>query len=196
MGTDVASFAKQLREDGIEAAKEEAAKILADARKEAEKIITAAKSEASKAEKEAQNRISQNKDASKSEMRMVERDIIIGLKKKIEEIGTALLKNKVAETLNSEEILKVSVTELLKNQNNGKGWEVALSEKIAEPLANVVIATFKENGATAKLTAGLKKAGFEARADGENVVFEVTDESVTETFRKLLSPELKKMLEA
>ena len=30
----------------------------------------------------------------------------------------------------------------------------------------------------------------------ENEVFEVTEESVTESFRKLLSPELKKLLEA
>ena len=90
MGTDVASFAKQLREDGIEAAKEESAKILADARKEAEKIVNSAKSEAAKVEKEAQTRISQNQNSSESEMRMVARDIIIGLKKKIEEIGTNL----------------------------------------------------------------------------------------------------------
>ncbi len=196
MGTDVASFAKQLREDGIEAAKEEAAKILADARKEAEKIIGSAKSEASKVEKEAQNRIAQNKASSESEMRMVARDIVIGLKKKIEEIGTTLLNGKVAESLNEKEVLRVAITELLKSQQVGSNWEVALSEKIAKPLADVVLASFKDSGATAKLTSGLKKAGFEAHIVGENEVFEVTDESLTETFRKLLSPELKKLLEA
>ncbi len=196
MGTDVASFAKQLREDGIEAAKSEAAKILADARKEAEKIVNSAKSDASKIEKEAQVRISQSQNSSESEMRMVARDIIIGLKKKIEDIGTALLKDKVAATLNTEEILKTSIKELLKNQQTGKTWEVSLSEKIAKPLADVVVASFKDNGATAKLTTGLKKAGFEVHAIGENEVFEVTDESITETFKKLLSPELKKLLEA
>jgi V/A-type H+-transporting ATPase subunit E len=196
MGTDVASFAKQLREDGIEAAKEEAAKILADARKEAEKIVNSAKSEAAKVEKEAQTRISQNQNSSESEMRMVARDIIIGLKKKIEEIGTALLKNKVAESLENKDVLKVAITELLKNQQSGKNWEVTLSEKVAKPLADTVVALFKENGSTVKLVSGLKKAGFEAHIDGENEVFEVTDESLTESFRKLLSPELKKLLEA
>ncbi len=196
MGTDVASFAKQLREDGIEAAKQEAAKILADARKEAEKIINSAKSEAARVEKEAQTRISQNKSSADSEMRMVARDIVIGFKKKIEEIGTTLLKNKVSDTLNQGEVLKMAISELLKNQQTGKNWEVALSEKIGEPLAQVVVASFKEYGATATLTAGLKKAGFEARAVGDNEVFEVTDESVTESFRKLLSPELKKLLDA
>ena len=196
MGTDVASFAKQLREDGIEAAKEEAAKILADARKEAEKIIGSAKSEAAKVEKEAQNRIAQNKASSESEMRMVARDIVIGLKKKIEEIGTTLLNGKVAESLNDKEVLKVAITELLKNQQRGSNWEVALNEKVSKPLADVVLASFREEGATAKLTSGLKKAGFEAHIVGENEVFEVTDESLTETFRKLLSPELRKLLEA
>jgi V/A-type H+-transporting ATPase subunit E len=196
MGTDVASFAKQLREDGIEAAKEEAAKILAEARKEAEKIVNSAKSEAAKVEKEAQVRISQNQSSSDSEMRMVARDIIIGLKKKIEEIGTALLKEKVADALSDREVVKTSIIELLKGQQVGKNWEVSLGEKLATPLAEVVIDSFKENGATAKLTSGLKKAGFEAHIVGDNEVFEVTDESITETFRKLLSPELKKLLEA
>ena len=196
MGTDVASFAKQLREDGIEAAKEEAAKILADARKEAEKIVNTAKSDAAKVEKEAQTRIAQNQSSSESEMRMVARDIIIGMKKKIEEIGTALLKEKVAESLNDKDILKVAITELLKNQQSGKDWEVSLNEKVAKPLADYVVASFKDNGAVAKLVSGLKKAGFEAHATGENEVFEVTDESITESFRKLLSPELKKLLEA
>ena len=196
MGTDVASFAKQLREDGIEAAKAEAAKILADARKEAEKIINSAKAEATKVEKEAQNSIAQSKNSSEAEMRMVARDVIIGLKKKIEDVGMALLGSKVAEALNDKDVVKTAVTELLKTQQTGKNWEVALSDKIAKPLADVVVAAFRENGATAKLTADLKKIGFEVRATGENEVFEVTEESVTESFRKLLSPELKKLLEA
>lgn len=195
MGT-VASFAKQLREDGIEAAKAEAAKILADARKEAEKIITSAKAEATKVEKEAQNAIAQNKNSSEAEMRMVARDIIIGLKKKIEDVGMALLGSKVAEALADREVVRTAVIELLKTQQVGKNWEVALSEKIAKPLADVVVASFKEKGATAKLTSDLKKIGFEVRATGENEVFEVTEESVTESFRRLLSPELKKLLEA
>ena len=196
MGTDVASFAKQLREDGIEAAKAEAANILADARKEAEKIINSAKAEATKVETEAQKQIAQNKNSSEAEMRLVARDVVIGLKKKIEDVGTALLSSKVGEALNDKDVLKNAVNELLKNQQTGKNWEVALGEKIAKPLADVVVASFRENGATAKLTQELKRIGFEAKVSGENEVFEVTEESVTDAFRKLLSPELKKLLEA
>lgn len=196
MGMDVASFAKQLREDGIEAAKAEATKILAEANKEAEKIINSAKAEAVKAEKEAQNRIAQSRNSSESEMRLVARDIIIGVKKKIEDVGGILLRDKVAETLNDKDVLKTAVTELLKNNQSGKSWEVSLGEKISKPLADVVLASFKDGGSMAKLTSDLKKIGFEAKITGENEVFEVTEESVTQSFKKLLSPELKKMLEA
>ena len=83
---------------------------------------------------------------------------------------------------------------MLRIQSDKKDWEVSLSAKIAKPLADVVMAQFKEKGAVAKLGQELNKAGFEMRAGGGSEVFELTDESVTETFKKLLSPELKKLL--
>ncbi len=196
MGTDVATFARQLREDGIEAAKTEAAKILADARKEAEKIVNTARTEAAKVEKETQARIQQNRHRSEDELRLVARDLINSFRKKIEEIGTRLLKGKVAEGLNDKEIIRTAITELLKNQQPGQKWEITLGAKIAKPLAEAVAAVFRENGAAVQLTGEMSRAGFEMRAAGSNEVFEVTEESVTETFRKLLSPELKKLLEA
>ncbi len=196
MGTDVATFARQLREDGIEAAKTEAAKILADARKEAEKIVNAARTEAAKVEKETQTRIQQNRHRSEDELKLVARDLVNSFRKRIEETGTRLLKGKVAEGLNDKEIIKTAITELLKNQQAGQNWEITLGAKIAKPLAETVAAIFKEKGATVQLAGEMSKAGFEIRAAGGNEVFEVTEDSVTETFRKLLSPELKKLIEA
>lgn len=196
MGMDVATFAKQLREDGIEAAKGEAAKILADARKEAEKIVSAAQADAAKLEKEAKNRIQQEKHRSEDEMKLVARDLVNGFHKRIEDVGARLLKEKVAEGLNDKEIIKTAIIEMLKSQSDKKDWEVSLGAKSAKPLADVVVAQFKEKGATARLAQELGKAGFEMRASGGSEVFELTDESVTEIFKKLLSPELRKLLQA
>jgi len=194
MGMDVATFAKQLREDGIEAAKAEATKILADARKEAEKIVSAAQADAAKLEKEAKQRIQQDKVRSEDEMKLVARDLVNSFRKNIEAVGARLLKDKVAEGLNEKEVIKTAIVEMLRIQSDKKDWEVSLSAKIAKPLADVVMAQFKEKGAVAKLGQELNKAGFEMRAGGGSEVFELTDESVTETFKKLLSPELKKLL--
>ena len=196
MGMDVATFAKQLREDGIEAAKAEAAKILTDARKEAEKIVNAAHAEVAKLEKEAKHRISQEKHRSEDEMKLVARDLVSSFRKRIEEVGARLLKGKVAEGLNDKEVIRTAITEMLKTQPSNQKWEVSLGEKIAKPLADVVVALFREKNASVQLGQELAKAGFEMRAGGGNEVFELTDESVTDTFKKLLSPELKKLLQA
>lgn len=196
MGTDVATFARQLKEDGIAAAKNEAAKILTDARKEAEKIINQARSESAKVEKEAQARILAERHRSEDEMKLVARDLTSSFRKRIEEVGTKLLKGKVAEALNEKDIIKNAIAELLKNQKTGQEWEISLGATIAKPLTETVVALFKEKGATAKLSAELARAGFEMHTSGGNEVFEVTEESVTDSFKKLLSPELKKFLEA
>jgi V/A-type H+/Na+-transporting ATPase subunit E len=194
MGTDVASFAKQLKEDGIEAAKAEAEKILDEAQKKADKIINAAKAESDKLEKETQTRIQQNRTRSEDEMRLVARDLLISFRKKIEEVGVNLLQGQVAEALNNGEVIKTAITELLKEQSSGKNWEVSLSGKLGPNLAQVVVNMFKAKGADAKLGETLLKAGFEVRHGNE--VFEITEDSITESFKKLLSPELKKLLES
>ena len=194
MGTDVASFAKQLKEDGIEAAKAEAAKILDEAQKKADKIINAAKAESDKLEKETQTRIQQNRTRSEDEMRLVARDLLISFRKQIEKVGVNLLQGQVAEALNDGEVIKTAITELLKEQSSGKNWEVSLSGKLGPNLAQVVVNMFKAKGADAKLGEALLKAGFEVRHGNE--VFEITEDSITESFKKLLSPELKKLLES
>lgn len=194
MGTDVASFAKQLKEDGIDAARKEAENILAEARKEAKKLLDNAKGEIEKMEKDAEARIAQKKSNSEAEIQLAARDLMNSFKNKIEEVGSQLLKGKVAEALNDQEVVKNAISDLLKTQKTGQEWELALGEKVGKPLANTVNGLFKEKNASVKLAEELKKAGFELRSEKGSEVLEVTEDSVTESFRRLLSPELKKIL--
>lgn len=196
MGTDVAAFAKQLKEDGIEAAKAEASKINAEAKENANKIIADAKLEAEKILKDAESKIAQNKQRSEAEIQLSARDVMNSIKKNIEKVGLALLKEQTAEALNEKDVVTNAITELLKNQESGQAWEVSLGKKIAKPLANTVVSLFKKNGAKAKLSEELNKSGFELKSDSGSEVIEVTEDSVTEAFKKLLSPELKKIIES
>lgn len=196
MGTDVAAFAKQLKEDGIDAAKKEAEGILAEARKEAKKLLDSAKSEVEKMEKDAENRIAQKRTNSEAEIQLAARDLMSSFRKRIEEVGTQLLKGKVAENLNDKEVVKNAISELLKTQKTGQEWELALGEKLGKSLADIVTSLFKAEGASVKLVEELKKAGFELKAAKGNEVIEVTEDSISESFKKLLSPELKKILDA
>lgn len=196
MATDAATFAKQLKEDGIDAARREAEKILADAKAEAGRIAEAAKRDAERLEKEARERIARDRTRAEEEFRLVARDLANAFRKRIEETGLALLRVKVADALNEKEVVRDAIAEILKRTETGQAWEIALSAKIGKPLSDTVLALFKEKGATAKLAAELAKAGFELRADGGNEVFELTEDSVIDAFRRLLSPELRKHLGA
>lgn len=196
MGTDVAAFAKQLKEDGIDAAKKEAESILAEARKEAKKLLDSAKAEIEKMEKDAEHRIAQKRSNSEAEIQLAARDMMNSFRKRIEEVGAQLLKGKVTENLNDKDVVKNAIAELLKNQKKGQEWELALGEKVGKPLADMVTLLFKAEGASVKLVEELKKAGFELKAAKGNEVIEVTEESIVDSFKKLLSPELKKIIEA
>lgn len=195
MGTDVAAFAKQLREDGIDAAKKEAEGILADARKEAKKLLDSAKAEIEKMEKDAETRIAQKRSNSEAEIQLSARDLMNSFRKRIEEVGSNLLKGKVSEALDDKEVVKNAISELLKTQKTGQEWELALGEKVGKPLADTVVSLFKGNDASVKLAETLKKSGFELRSEKGHEVIEVTEDSVIESFKKLFSPELKKILE-
>ena len=196
MSTDVATFAKQLKEDGIDAAKAEADKIISEAKQSADKIISDAKNKAEQMLKDSENKIAQKNQRAEAEIQLSARDTMGSVKKSIEKVGTALLQEKTKEVLNEKEIIKDAISELLKHQESGQAWEISLGKKIAKPLADTVVALFKQNGASVKLSKELTKAGFELKVASSNEVIELTDESITESFKKLFSPELKKIIES
>lgn len=196
MASDVAAFAKQLREEGIEAAKRESEAILSEARSKAAKIVEEAESAAQKTRQEMQDAVARHRQRSEAELKLVARDLILKIKHQIEQVAAWLLNDKVAEALSVEETLKTALIEVVKSNRSGKDWEVSLGPVVGEPLAKVVVESlFKEAGAEVKLTEGFKKAGFTLTAQSGSQVIEVSDESLTDAFRSLLSPELQKMID-
>ena len=197
MATDVAAFAKQLREEGIEAAKQEAERIIAEAKAKAAQIVDEAKSSAAKLHQNAQEEIARKRQRSEAELKLVARDLILTVKGQIEQVAAGLLREKVAKALSTEEVVKASLIELMKNQSTGKEWEMTLGTTVGQPLAQAVVGDlFQTTGASVKLSEGFKKAGFQLKGLGGTEVVEVSDESITEAFRRLLSPELQKILDS
>jgi V/A-type H+-transporting ATPase subunit E len=197
MATDVAAFAKQLKEEGIEAAKREAETIISEAKAKAGRIIAEANGAAQKMKEDAAAEISRDRQRSEAELRLAARDQILGVKQQIERVASALLKEKVAQALSTEEVVKSALLELVRSQKTGREWELSLGPTVGKPLAQAVVdELFKTDGAKVKLAEGLKRAGFELKTHAGTEVIDVSDESVTEVFRRLLSPELQKILDA
>jgi V/A-type H+-transporting ATPase subunit E len=197
MATDVAEFARQLKEEGIEAAKKEAESIIAEAKAKAGEILAEAKSSAEKFQQVAQEEIARNRQRSEAELGRTARDLILGLKSQVEQVAAVLLREQVGQAFAMEEVVKAAIMELVRTQKTGRAWELALGPTVGKTLAEAVVADlFRTAGAEVKLGEGFKRAGFELRVQGESEVIEVSDASVAEAFRRLLSPELQKILDA
>ena len=197
MGTDVAAFAKQLKEDGVEAARQEAEQIKQEARTEADRIIAEAKSAADKFRQEAESELAKKRTRFEAELQLVARDLMLNLKQQVEAVATSLLKDQVTKAFSREETIREAILEVLKSQESGLEWELALGPTVGKSLAELSAGElFKEEAAAVQLTDGFDKAGFELRGVGGSEVIEVSDESTAEAFRRLMSPELKKILDA
>lgn len=195
MATDVAEFARQLKEEGIEAARLEGEKIIAEANAKAEQIISAAKASAEKMLQDADAEIVRKSQRSESELKLVARDLILSVRRQIEEVAQQLLKGKTAQLLASDEVIKSALIELIRCQKTGREWELALGPTVGEPIAQVVLDDlFKSEEARVKLTDSFKTAGFQLKSRAGTEVIEVSAESVAEAFRRLLSPELQQIL--
>ncbi|MBI3038354.1 hypothetical protein HYY75_04770 [bacterium] len=196
MITDVASFAKQLKEEGIEVARKEGEIILSQARKQASEIENGAVESAKKRISEAEDEIKRLRQRSEAELKMVARDLILDVKRRIEEIATFLLSQKASNLLSTESVLKEALSELIKNQKQGRSWDLALSQATGKSIAESVVQNiFREHQAEVRLVEGLKVSGFELRDPKGGQVIEVTELSVAEAFRKIMSPDLEKLLD-
>ena len=194
MAMDVATFTRQLREDGVSAARQEAEGILAEAKQRAQAIEQEGRQAAAQALKEGEARIQKERQRTEAELKLVARDLLLGVKKRIEAVAVTLLREHIGATLGSAEVVKAAVVELLKQQKSGQDWELALGPTVGRNLAEAVVKDlFKTAEARGKLAQALTQEGFALR--DKNEVIEVTEESVAEACRRLMSTELRKLLD-
>lgn len=197
MAMDVATFAKQLREDGIDAARVEAEKILAESKAKGDKIIADALVTASQRLSTASEEIANLRRRGEAELRFVARDLFLELKRQIEIVATRLLQDKIAGALSTDKVVYEALMEVLKAQKSKGSWELALGPGIGRGIADSVIhELFKTQDAQIKLVEGLQSAGFELKIKDGAQVIEVTESSVAEAFRRLMSPELARFMNA
>ncbi|HOY66256.1 MAG TPA: hypothetical protein PLP29_05155 [Candidatus Ozemobacteraceae bacterium] len=196
MGIDVATFTKQLREDGIEAARREAEKILADAKAKAEHEKEQAKAAARRLVQEGEAEAARHRQKVEAELRLAARDLILDVKKRLENLTRGLLQPVVAEKLSAADVVEASIKELLKTQKTGREWEVALGPVVGAKLTQAAVSDlFKTADGRARLGETLKTAGFTLRDAASGEVVELTEASVSEAFGRLIAPELRALLD-
>lgn len=196
METDVAAFARQLKQDGIDAARAEAAMILDKARAEAAEILQQARAAAERLLRESQAEVESRNRRQAVEMGLVARDTLLKVKEEIERVAMLLLRQPIGAALATDEVVRAAIVELVRGSAPGQEWEIRVGPKIGKALAQAAVDDlFKGRDAAVTLIEEFRKSGLEFRS-GAGEVMELSEESVAEQFRRLMSPELGRILDS
>jgi len=196
METDVAAFAKLLKQDGIDAARAEAAVILDEARARAAEIVRQSQAEAGKALRDARTEIESQRQRQAVEIRLVARDTMLKVKEEIERVALLLLRQPIGEALAADEVVRAAIVELVQNNAAGEEWEIRVGPRIGKALVQATVNDlFKGRAAAVTFVDELRRSGLEFRT-GAGEVLELSEESVAELFRRLMSPELSRLVDS
>lgn len=196
METDVAAFARHLKQDGIDAARAEAATILDEARAEATAILQQAKTAAEIILRDTQSEIESRHQRQIVEIRLVARDTMLKVKEEIERVALLLLRQPIGDALAADEVVRAAIVELVQSSMPGQEWEIRVGPRIGKALVQATVNDlFKGREATATFVQEFHSSGFEFLS-GTGEVLELSEESVTEVFRRLISPELSRLLDS
>jgi vacuolar-type H+-ATPase subunit H len=196
METDVAAFARQLKQDGIDAARTEASGILDEARTRAAEIVRQAQAAAGKVLRDAEAEIESQRQRQAVEIRLVARDAMLKVKEEIERVALLLLRQPIAEALAADEVVRAAIVELVQNSASGQEWEIRVGPRIGKALVQATVNDlFKGREAAVTLIEEFRRSGLEFRS-GAGEVLELSEESVTDLFRRLMSPELSRIVDS
>jgi len=204
MAESIETFVAKLQNEGVQAGRQEAEKIAADAQKEAERIVADAKAQSEKtiaeANAEAQNILTRGK----TELSLAARDAVLRLRETLGRSLQAILRYHASEALGDVEFLGRVLHELIllyakDEQAAREGFRVNVSPDLREKLAEWALKEIgrdrlEDINMPLDLQGTLSGAGFEYTMSGATV--EVTLDSVVETLSDLVGPELRKVLES
>lgn len=196
METDVAAFAKLLKQDGIDAARAEAARILDEARTQASTILQQAQAASEKLLRDAHTEIEGQRQRQAIEIRLTARDAMLKVKEEIERVALLLLRQPIGAALAADEVVRSTIVEMIRNSVPGQEWEIRVGPRIGKALVQATVNDlFKGRDASATLVEEFGRSGLEFRS-GAGEVLELSEESVAEVFRRLMSPELSRIIES
>lgn len=190
----------RIKSEGIEEASKKAEEIIARAKEEAAKIVDEAKKKGddniTKAGKEAE----ELKRRGIESLNLAARDSVIALRRSIEKMFRSIILKECNEALTGEALRSVigKVVEAWhKSDKEGEGLEILLSEKDLKGLSHTFtekLGKAFEKGIEVKGRAGLK-GGFRAGQKGGEMYYDFSDEAVTDLLYSQLAPELAVILD-
>lgn len=198
MAEDIKGLIEKIKREGIQAAQESAQAIEAQAKAKAEDILKTARAEAERIISEAKENINREQASSQELLKQAARDMIIELKKEIENMLGSLISERVREAFNPQEAASIIKDIIINQAKNASGSiQVELKKSDLDALEKGFIAELKEK---AKKEIILKPSdeitgGFIISYDSGKSYFDFTDRALAEYIGNYLKPKLSEILE-
>lgn len=180
----------KIRSEGVEAAKAEAAEIVAKAKAEAEGIVAKAKAEAAAAEAKAKAEAERAAQGAEATIRQAARDVLLKLGQDVTALLERTLGGAVDEALKPGPLVERLATEAVAAYLKGGAAEVVAAPELAAALK----ARLAAQGEVTVVTDPQMGTGFRVRLSGGRVEHDFTGDSVTAALAALLRPQLAELL--
>ena len=203
MGDTIEAFVARIHSEGVEAGRQEAEKLLADARQQGEQIIADAKGEAETIVADAKTEGEGILSRARTELQLAARDNVLKLRDTLGAVIEQVLARGVGEKLDDPEFLGATLHELVtlaaKSDLEGRGVMVInVSPEMRDKLVDWALKELGQQTVDGlrhafDLQGTLAQAGFEYNVTGATV--EVTLDSVTEAMKELVGPRLREIID-
>lgn len=194
MPEDIQSLIKKIQEEGIKKAEEKAKEIEEGAKRNAEEILRKAREEVESLLRETREKIAKEESYSRALLQQAARDLLLNLKREINQILGKILLIDIREVLTPERTAQV-VESLIKGYRGEVSPEIVLTLKKEDCdfLGKYFLNKLKEEikkGIVLKPSEEIS-GGFLISYDGGKSYFDFTDKGLAEYIGRYLKPRLK-----
>lgn len=195
MNVKLDSLIEKIKADGVEAAKKQADKIIADTKKEAEEIIKKAKEEAEKYRKKAESDANSYQKNAETAIQQAGRDTMLVLKEKISKMLEQILLSDIDAKL-EKDFLKELIVQFAKTWAKDEDIKILLNEVDADELSAQLKKSLSANiKGDIEIKVDRKiEHGFRIGKKDGNLFYDFTDESILDALRVFLNPKLAELL--
>lgn len=193
MTEDLQQLLQKIQNEGIDKAKSEADKIIADAKAQAKAITEKATADAERMKSDAKSEAAAFEHRAEETIRQAARDTVLGVEKSVTDMLTALLLKDVNAAMSDTALVPELAVEAAKAYMGGKdGIEIAAAGKLADAL-RAKLSELARQGVTV-VTDENVGTGFSVRQAGGRIEHSFTGAAVADSLASQLRPRLAALL--
>lgn len=192
------AFVARLHDEGVEAGRQEAERVLREARREAAEIVERAGSEADALVAAAKARVAEEEERGRAELKLAARDAVLELRAALTETLSTILAESVSRELSDAEVVERLLREVMGAYARADADRRPVDIRVPGALARDVTRWWKsELSAVLRGEASVEvnpvlEAGFEYRIDGGTV--EMSVEATVAKVMELMRPRLREIV--